>query len=52
MTREDFEEENKLLRELLLQSNRDRDELMTENKALLKYKELYWHHRAKMDEGE
>ena len=52
MTKEELQEENKLLRKILLQREKDIDEMLIENKENRKYKELYWNSRARQDEGE
>ena len=49
MTIEELQEENKLLRKLLLEMRKNCDECMNENK---KYREWYWQNRARQDEGE
>lgn len=52
MTREELQEENKMLRKILIQRERDMNELLAENKESAKYREWYWEHRARQDEGE
>ena len=49
MTIEELQEENKLLRKLLLERNKHLKEILKEN---AKYKKLYWDNRARQDEGE
>lgn len=52
MTKEELEEENKMLRKILLQREKDINELLVENKESAKYREWYWNSRARQDEGE
>ena len=49
MTNEELQEENRLLRKLMLERDKYLEEILKENAM---YKKLYWDHRAKMDEGE
>ena len=49
MTIEELQEENKMLRKLMLERDKHLEEILKEN---AKYKKMYWDHRAKMDEGE
>ena len=52
MTLDELQEENKMLRKILIQKERDMNELLAENKEYSKYREWYWKHRAEMDKGE
>lgn len=49
MTIEELQEENKMLRKLMLERDKYLEEILKEN---AKYKNLYWEHRAEMDKGE
>ena len=49
MTREELEEENKILRKWLLERDKHLEETLKEN---AKYKKMYWNNRARQDEGE
>ena len=49
MTNEELQEENRLLRKLMIERDKHLEEILKEN---AKYKKMYWDHRAKMDEYE